>query len=477
MKITEILNHLKKQPPKPLTQEVSQNLQKIKEICDNEFSNQSFYGNAALNRKMLLDPRIARLLTPDVIAYLFTNEPTQETKIYRNSGGSINLRDAIYYGFNDGLYTLKYMTNNEHDYNSKQYEQQKAEFESNTLFITSNITIAAGVNETEAEANPYNISLSEQFEQIVTEINSLKKSGKSAELLKVPGYTTESMRSQVGGGFKTLCGVLKVNLIVDEDRKIQIPNETLDGFCEKFLQNPDAMLNGTVIHLFYDRAHIEAALEQDTTIQIGNGEYSYQDIFRTMVNKVASQPDNYPPCAKEQFYLRMGLVAKDLNNRFQSEVSLAQQSLTDADHKIIPIQTDDIAQRKRFVSLLNQIEDKIGQFHDRKEIKAEAAARTLHSELTKEWVNYNINPNQQSYEKFKENCDHAIKDAKEVLQHHRGWKDFFVKIALNIVSLALAIDSKIKTGSFDFRVTQTDSDKKLDEISESVSSMRAGMGG
>ena len=477
MKITEILNHLKKQPPKPLTNEVSQNLNKIKQICDDEFSDQSFYGNAALNRKMLLDPRLAKLLTPDVIAYLFTNEPTEETKIFRNSGGAINLRDAIFYGFNDGLYTLKYMTNNEHDYNSAQYEQQKADFEANTLFIASNITIAATVNETEAEANPYNISLPEQFEQIVTEINSIKKSGKSAELLKVPGYTTESMRSQVGGGFETLCGVLNLELIVNKDRKIEIPGETLEGFCEKFLQSPDAMLNGTVIHLFYDRAHIEAALEQDTKIKIGNEEYSYQDIFRTMVNKVASQPDKYPPCAKEQFYLRMGLVAKDLNNRFESEVSLAKESLTEPDHEIIPIQTDDITQRKRFVSLLNQIEEKIEQFQERKEIKAEVAARTLHSELTKEWVNYNKNPNQQSYATFKENCDHAIKDAKEELQHHRGWKDFFVKIALSIVSLALAIDSKIKTGSFDFRVTQTDSNKKLDEISESVSSMRAGMGG
>ena len=472
MKITEILDHLKKQPAKPLTKNISKNLHEIKQICDKEYSNQSFYGNTALNRKMLLDPHIAKLLTPDVIAYLFTNEPTEETKIFRNSSGAINLSDAIYHGFNDGLYTLKYMTNNEHDYNSEQYELQKEAFACNTLFITSNITTAAAVNETEAEANPYDVSLTDQFEQVVKEINSLKESGKSAELLKVPGYTTESMRAQVGGGFKSLCGVLKVKCTEDENKTIQIPNETLDGLCKQFLQNPDAMLHGAVIHLFYDRAHIEAALEQDTKINIGGTEYTYQDIFRAMVNKVASQPDNYPSCAKEQFYLRFALVAKDLNNRFEAGITQAQQSLTSSDHEIIPLQPDEIVQRKRFVSLLKQIDDKIEKFHRNGDLKAETAARTLHTELKKEWINYNKNPDQQSYETFKINCDKAITEARGELQNHRGWKDFFVKLALNIVSLALAIDSKIKTGSYDFRITQTDSDKKMDEISDSISNMR-----
>ncbi|WP_367606151.1 hypothetical protein [Legionella sp. W05-934-2] len=108
MTITELLNSLKIHQPNEPSEAIHGNIQQIKAICYARYSNQSFYGNAALNRQMLLDPDIAKLLTPEVLTYLFTHEPTSGEKIYRNSGGAINLRDAIYYGFHDGLDVIRH---------------------------------------------------------------------------------------------------------------------------------------------------------------------------------------------------------------------------------------------------------------------------------------------------------------------------------------------------------------------------------
>lgn len=96
---------------------------------------------------MLLNERIANLLTPEVIEYLFTNEPTDQSKIFRNSSGMIALKDAIYHGFNDGLIAIKLMTNNEQKFGPEQYEAQKANYDKNTTRIVENIKIAAGIAE------------------------------------------------------------------------------------------------------------------------------------------------------------------------------------------------------------------------------------------------------------------------------------------------------------------------------------------
>ncbi|WED44323.1 hypothetical protein [Legionella cardiaca] len=320
----EIIEILKSQPKTQLTPAIADNLKAIKEICDSQYSNQSFYGNAALNRQMLLDENIANLLTPEVLSYLFTNEPTPETKIFRNSGGAINLRDAIYYGFKEGLHVLHMMPNNEPDYNPHSYLAQKSKFTKNTMRIAENISKAAHVEELETKQafNPQ--QLIEQYARIVETVNLIKESNKSSELLKVPGYTPTQMRQQVVGGFNRMRQILDVE---------SLESIELDDFCEKFLKSPEAMLDGAVIHLFYDRAHIDAALEQDTKFKFKGKECTFQDIFKVMVSKVATNPDNYPSCAKEQFCLRMTLVESDLQNRFQSEYAKAQERKEEKDLK------------------------------------------------------------------------------------------------------------------------------------------------
>ena len=99
-----------------------------------------------------------------------------------------------------------------------------------------------------------------QYARIVESIHSLIEQGKSNTFLFVSGYDADDMRAQVINRFIHLCNMLNVNLL----------NETLDSLCEKFLQSQDVLLNGWVSHLFYDRAHLEAAIEQDTQTEIGN---------------------------------------------------------------------------------------------------------------------------------------------------------------------------------------------------------------
>lgn len=313
---TEILDKLKQNPKMPLTKEVEESLRAIKVVCDSKYSNQSFYGNAALNRQMLLDPQIAKLLTPEVLTYIFTNEPTPETKIRRNTspGGEINLKDAIYYGLKEGLHVIHMMPNNESKYGPGAYEQQQQKFSTNTMQIIANISKAAGTEEIETEQKLDPSGLIDQYERIVRTVNLIKEQGQSDKLLSVPSYTPQNMRDQVGWGFQRLCEITKTQ---------DLGKETLDSFCEKFLNSPEAMLDGSVIHLFYDRAHIDAALEQDKLYKIGDKDYKFQDIFRAMIQKVATNPDNYPPCAKEQFCLRFGLVESDLQNRFKIAHELA----------------------------------------------------------------------------------------------------------------------------------------------------------
>lgn len=324
--IIQMLDFIKKKPSAVLTPEISANLLEIKKICDHKYSDQSYYGNAALNRQMLLDPDIARLLSPEVISYLFTNAPTQETTIYRNSTGSTTLQDAIFYGFKDGLNVIKFIPNNEPFYNHEAYDRQKIEFSQNTMRIANNISLAAGIGLIQDEQAPQTTALIAQYERIVNIINALRPT-KSDLLLQVPGYSAGNMRAQVQSGFsrlQELIGIVNPQML---------DQETLDSFCEKFLQTPKAMLDGIVIHLFYDRAHIDAALEQNTIYHIGGQPYTFQDIFRMIVKKIATHPENYPVCAQEQISLRLGLVEKNLEECFPLEYTNAIHLEEIAEHK------------------------------------------------------------------------------------------------------------------------------------------------
>ena len=75
--------------------------------CNKQYFDQRFYGNAALNRRMMLDPEITNKLSKEDIIEIFTNE--DEYKIQRSSTGQITLASAIKYAFIGDPYDIKYM--------------------------------------------------------------------------------------------------------------------------------------------------------------------------------------------------------------------------------------------------------------------------------------------------------------------------------------------------------------------------------
>ncbi|MDI9819731.1 MULTISPECIES: hypothetical protein [unclassified Legionella] len=312
-----------------ISPEVLKNIKQIQKICNKDYFNQSFYGSAALNRKILLDKRIADLLTPETITGILsihastTNLPKSQIGIWRNSSGYISFAAALFYGFNEGLDTIQLMPNNEPQYSSEQYQDQKKRFEENTKRIINNIKQAAmelGIStederfQLKAEKNQ---PLSELFQSIEDTIGSLKRDNKGDALLFVPTYTPDDIRQQSIYGFKTICSILKINYSIHLNAIVIDPPTTIDHFISQFLSSEEALLDGKVIHLFYDRAHLEACIEQDTKIIFQNKEYYLRDILREMIKKCETS-EAVSKTAKEQFDIRLKLCDAHLRASFSS---------------------------------------------------------------------------------------------------------------------------------------------------------------
>ncbi|WP_165475148.1 hypothetical protein [Legionella israelensis] len=102
--------------------------------------------------------------------------------------------------------------------------------------------------------------MNERFELILKVIDNIKAKKLSEKLLFVPGFTSESIRSQCIAGMRRFCNLKQEgkNIIVtDEDVK------KLKDLARKFVSE-SILLNGSVSHFFYDGVHLEAALEQNT---------------------------------------------------------------------------------------------------------------------------------------------------------------------------------------------------------------------
>lgn len=306
-----------------------ENIKKIQEICNAQYYNQLFYGNTALNRKILLDSTIAQLLTPNTILamlWLHTRIKKFSKKdpiaIYRNSTGYISLVSAIYYGFKEGLDTIELMPNNEPSYDHEKYRKQKIDFSQNTNLIIKNIKKAAELLDIHPEDQNFQDeileekSLTEIFTEVTETIDKIKKSGKSNQLLYVPGYKANDIRNQSVSGFTTICQLLKINYHINADGSITLNAPlTMEELVNQFLSSEEAMLHGSVIHLFYDRVHLEACLEQEKKIIIGNETYLLKDILQEMV-KQCDTNDSIHHVAKEQFSIRLKLVSSHLNEYF-----------------------------------------------------------------------------------------------------------------------------------------------------------------
>lgn len=300
----------------------------IKRVCNTKYPNSRKYGNAALNRKMLLDSQIADLLDPDTLLTLFDH---QIVYILRNSVGYTTLADAILFGFQDGVDTIKLMPNNDDDYGRAGYIKQKNDYRDHTTKIIANICKAAakiGIDVNDArylhkQSEEKEPSLNARFDNILEEIKQVKERHGSEELVFVPGTGLDKMREECQDGFYWLLRLAKIPVDANKSHgswsqfKISEPN-TLEKLVSQLLVKEDLLLDGIVSHLFYDRAHLEAFIDLNAPIEIGEKEFHFVDILREMIKQCENLPES--SIAREQFNLRLKLVESHLQTKFHSTV-------------------------------------------------------------------------------------------------------------------------------------------------------------
>ncbi|MDP3560093.1 MAG: hypothetical protein Q8R79_07095 [Legionellaceae bacterium] len=363
-----MLDQLKQEDPAPETEAIKANIKKIVKICNDKYYNQSFFGSAALNRKMLLDPLITDLATPEVIRYLFTNNATKREMIVRNSGGNIALRDAIYHAFDDGLETIRLMPNNESQYGVNAYQRQKEAYEKHSKRMIQHIKVACQCDTAEVEdivIAPNHPSLIDKLDHVVKVIEQITLNKASNKLLSVPGYRPTDIRKQTWRGLNRLCKIAGIKY-GPYGAIAGIPS--LDAFCEQILKSPEALLHGDVIHLFYDRAHLEAGLSARFGVSIAGKTYFYQDILRMMIKKIQKNPTWYPE-AHEQFTVRLSIVANDLSRRFPDEIKMVYAASPTSS-----ITLENALNEQDWEAILKIVHTKKLQEDDLKKIEQKAAA-------------------------------------------------------------------------------------------------------
>lgn len=300
----------------------------IKRICNTKYPNSRKYGNAALNRKLLLDTQISDLLDPDTLLTIFHHHIVY---ILRNSVGYTTLADAILFGFQDGVDTIKLMPNNDDEYGKDGYIKQKNDYRDNTTKIIANICKAAamiGIDVSDArylhkQSEEKEPSLSARFDNILEEIKQVKNKHGSKELVFVPGTGLDKMREECQDGFYWLLRLAKIPVEANKSHsgwskfKISEPN-TLEKLISQLLAKEDLLLDGIVSHLFYDRAHLEAFIDLNAPIEIGKKEFHFVDILREMIKQCDNLPES--SIAREQFNLRLKLVESHLQTKFHHVV-------------------------------------------------------------------------------------------------------------------------------------------------------------
>lgn len=284
--------------------------------CNQHYADQGFYGNAALNRLVLLDPFVAEILSKEnVIAFLMHNENYFVTRVTAgNRNIRIPFRDVLKYGFKDGLDVIAFMPNNEEPYGKEKYDEQKLKFKNNTLRIVEAMENALKVpQENRTQINPMPSPTYEELKQITNTIDKVKEKSKtgSEELLRVPGWTKEQIQNQMQGSFLKICNKLE----------LKTSEVTVMEFCEKFLSNDTLLLDGEISHLFYDRLHLTAALESTVNIAFRDNERAnLRMVFYKMIEIISKNPGKYK-VAEEQLSTRLKLVFHELEEKFKSETT------------------------------------------------------------------------------------------------------------------------------------------------------------
>lgn len=141
------LRQLAKTNPLSVDDGVRAKINAIITHCNKYYYDHSFYGHAALNRKILLDPVVAENLTSDVIQAIMSNSPElMQLKRTTRTGKIIDtaFKDVLLHCFSEGLLAIKHLPNNEREYDTTKYNEQQRCFEQNTRKILSEIQKAVG---------------------------------------------------------------------------------------------------------------------------------------------------------------------------------------------------------------------------------------------------------------------------------------------------------------------------------------------
>lgn len=148
-----------------------------------------------------------------------------------------------------------------------------------------------------------------------------------------------------------------------------------------------------------------------------------------------------------------------------------------------------LVQKNIFTMRLNLLQDKIDDLRNRYELASENkdpkfkeelnlavyTAENLYKNLSASGDAYFTIPiTKESYTQFKNDSSQAIKEARDVLDKHRGWSEFLANLAIGITTLGVGLLIKgvinVSLNQNFFFVHKTDSAKRLDLLQDVVNS-------
>ncbi len=306
-----------------LGSDIQENIKKIIIRCKKYYSDTDFCGNDALNREILLNPFIAKWLTPDTLIAIFKLED-KDMKLRRNGSFSPTIAGVLEYGFKQGLDVIKYIPNNAQVKSifgvdidtigkgsqtgiSDNQKQQEA-FEDNTFKIINNIKQVSLNCDLNPEDEKFQIIKNNEspivlFARVKKIIEMIREQGESHILLaNAANSSMDSLRNDCSSCVKKLSILTKTNT----DNSII----NLTQFVKKCFEDPNYMLNDRISHSFYDRLHFEAGIEGDEWVIVNDRIYTISQIMEEMVRQ-CEEPET-SIYIKQQFTIRLQLITEHL---------------------------------------------------------------------------------------------------------------------------------------------------------------------
>ncbi len=319
------------------------NIQAMTSICNQHYGNRRLHGNAALNRMIVLDGRIADLLTAPVIHYLFSQAVYK--KVLTRDGVNYSLQDVIYHAFDNGLPAIQYTLNNQLDDNMSpniaelEYQKLKYKFHNNTLRIVRNIYMVSDqyseehVHQLINKLTAFDINdLTKSLPITLHNAHTIIQGCDTDELIQVSGFSAKQIIAQTHQGFELLCKLIDIpiqeQLISDKKKLVVSGIEDLNKLCQRVLTHKCvAFLNPSVNHLLFDRVHIEAALVSKLEIIIKDNTYSLIEFFSILINTFCKNPWQYHHAFAEQLVINFQHVTFDLHRRISGPL-LTEKKIT-----------------------------------------------------------------------------------------------------------------------------------------------------